>query len=135
MHFLHWAFLCIAALGQVTWATPAHHHGRQVQPRQLDDPDYRPDCVTYSFSYPLFRIYDPIWQLVNRTTGGNHGDFWFTIHNMATNIQVECEMKNVDLFTSNTTWHYCKDNSTQFHMSIQTDDFQLKQSWTCNSSA
>ncbi len=120
-----------SAAGRTT--AEVSRHGRR--PRQLEDPgSYQPDCTTYSFSFPIFRIYDPIWQLVNRTAGGTHGDFWFTAHNMATNVQVECEMKNASLFAPETTYHFCKDNTTRFHMSMQTDDFQLVQSWVCDNS-
>ncbi len=112
-----------------------------IDPRQSDEPDpqqqQRPDCATYSLSYPLFRVYDPIWVLVNRTAGGTLGDFWFTAHNMATNVQVECEIKNANLFprlmgTGNSSWHYCKDNSTMFRMSLETNEFQLRENWVCD---
>jgi len=130
MNSLSWAFVW-ATLLRVTGATGVHS-------RQLDDPE-RPDCTTYSFSYPLFRLYDPIWMLVNGTTGGTHGDFWFTIHNTATNAQVECEVKDADLYTQlpsegDGSWHVCKDDSTKFRFSLKTNQFQLMQSWVCENS-
>jgi hypothetical protein len=52
MQFLSWALVGVV-LSQATAATT-------IRRRQYDDPegDARPDCTTYSFSYPLWRIYD-----------------------------------------------------------------------------
>jgi hypothetical protein len=131
---MFWPLICIA-FSQTVWAT-SRYHLRQVQG---SDPDWRPDCTTYSFSYPLWRIYDPIWMLPERLSGGKYGDFWFTAHNMANNYQVECEIKNENLFpdikgNEDSFWHSCKDNSTQFRFSLASNEFQLKQSWTCDNS-
>jgi hypothetical protein len=71
--------------------------------------------------------------MVNRSSGGTHGDFWFTAHNMATNVQIECEVKNGDL-NDNSVWNNCKDNSTQFRVNLETNRFQLRQSWVCDNS-
>jgi hypothetical protein len=132
MYPAYWTYIWIT-LSKAIGASPLYT-------RQANDPasDGRPDCTTYSFSYPLWRVYDPIWILVNRTTGGTNGDFWFTAHNLATNIQVECEIKNSNLFPETDDdskyWHACKDSATQFRFSLLTNEFQLRQSWVCDNS-
>ena len=59
----------------------------------------------------------------------------FTFHNMATNVQAECEIKDTELFPDyNDEWHTCKDNVTQFQFSLLTTSFNIRQSWVCDDS-
>jgi len=109
---------------------------------EAPSPDENPDCTYYSFTYPIWRIYDPIYIIPNWTgthggEGSTHGDFWFTAHNLATNAQVECEIKNANLYSNETreksesSWHSCKNNATQFRMSLELNEFQLREDWEC----
>lgn len=86
------------------------------------------------------RIYDPTWLLPNRTTGGTRGDFWFTAHNEATDEQIECIMKDANLFdqvdrvdgANAGVWHNCRSNpEVQFRFSLKTNEFHVRQTWAC----
>ena len=126
----------------LAWVTIAHAVRWKLQQEhwalEAPSPDEKPDCTYYSFTYPIWRVYDPIYIIVNETEGNTHGDFWFTAHNLATNEQVECEIKNADLYSNETressdsSWHSCKNNATQFRMSLELNEFQLREDWECS---
>ena len=53
------------------------------------------------------------------------GDFWFAVYNTATVVQIECEIKNGDLYSNETRveespWHVCRNSTMQFRMSLKT---------------
>jgi len=133
-----WCIASWVAAGQAVQWTLQHQHWELEAP----SPDAKPDCTYYSFTYPLWRIYDPIYIIPNWTgthgiEGSTRGDFWFTIHNLGTNAQVECEIKDADLYSNETrdssedSWHSCKNNATQFRMSLKWNEFQLRENWEC----
>ena len=95
------------------------------------------DCVGTSFSSPVFRLYDPLWTLVNASTGGTVGDFRFGAFNDATGETAHCLARNATLLpspSSTPAWHLCGDNATEFRYDLAANEFELRQSWQCNGS-
>jgi len=106
--------------------------------RQSYEDEPRPDCTDVSFSRPVFHVYDPLWTLVNATTGGTVGDFRFAVLNEATGVTSQCLARNVTLTataSSAVAWHSCRDDATQFRYDVTANEFELRQTWACNNSA
>jgi len=102
-----------------------------LAPRQLPFYSDGPvDCTDSSFLGPKWYLFDPVYTLVNYTTGGRIGDVAMTVINLSANITTQCHSRSIDMF-GGVEWHACNSSSLFFQIDLGAEKMSFKETWSC----